>query len=201
MPPKKDTCCSYCGTPFTDTARYPRQCGQCGESAWGNPVPVAVAIQPIIGGGVIVIRRNVEPGTGGLALPGGFMDFNETWIQSCSRELFEETGVRNEVEGTLPFRIHDVPRKQNMLVLFGLMKPLAEANLPPFVPNKEVAERFIVHGPTALIFETHESVLREYFEQLRGVDQARAHLEQLMDDCRRATEHALRAMNMKLSDT
>lgn len=162
-PYEAHTFCSFCGSAHVVTDRWPRECGYCHNTAWGNPIPVAVAIQPIIYGGVVVIRRNIEPGKGGLALPGGFMDNNESWQQSCSRELFEETGIKNEVAGILPFRIHGVPRKGNMIVLFGVMKPLYEAALPPFVPNDEVSERLVVYKPTPLIFETHQETLTDFY--------------------------------------
>ncbi len=40
---------------------------------------------------VLLIRRGHSPGKGLLALPGGFIDVHETLLQSCLRELAEET--------------------------------------------------------------------------------------------------------------
>jgi ADP-ribose pyrophosphatase YjhB (NUDIX family) len=42
---------------------------------------------------VLLVRRNIEPQIGQLALPGGYMNLGETWQQAGARELFEETGT------------------------------------------------------------------------------------------------------------
>lgn len=43
---------------------------------------------------VLLIRRKKEPFAGKWALPGGFVDMDETLEESARRELLEETGVR-----------------------------------------------------------------------------------------------------------
>jgi 8-oxo-dGTP diphosphatase len=42
---------------------------------------------------VLLVRRKNEPYAGSWALPGGFIDMNETLEESARRELREETGV------------------------------------------------------------------------------------------------------------
>ncbi len=58
-----------------------------------NPLPVAVMLVPAAGG-LVVIRRGIEPAKGLLALPGGYINLGESWQQAAARELFEETGIR-----------------------------------------------------------------------------------------------------------
>jgi len=43
---------------------------------------------------VLLIKRKNEPFKGKLALPGGFVDPNESPFRSACRELREETGIR-----------------------------------------------------------------------------------------------------------
>jgi len=93
---KKDTCCSYCGTPFVVTDRWPRDCAACENITWSNPLPVAVIAVPTnINGsiGVFLIRRGTDPGKGKLALPSGFIETGESWQAAAVRELKEETGL------------------------------------------------------------------------------------------------------------
>lgn len=44
-------------------------------------------------GHVLLIQRKKAPGKGAWALPGGFVNTNETYLQAAKRELLEETGV------------------------------------------------------------------------------------------------------------
>ncbi|HCY43360.1 MAG TPA: NUDIX hydrolase [Prolixibacteraceae bacterium] len=46
---------------------------------------------------VLLIERGREPYKGKWALPGGFIEMNESLEDACRRELEEETGLRIEV--------------------------------------------------------------------------------------------------------
>jgi 8-oxo-dGTP diphosphatase len=46
---------------------------------------------------VLLIQRKYEPFAGKWALPGGFIEMDETLAVACQRELFEETGLKDIV--------------------------------------------------------------------------------------------------------
>jgi ADP-ribose pyrophosphatase YjhB (NUDIX family) len=161
--PEKNSHCSYCGQPFAPDQPWPRRCAACGQVTYRNPTPVAVVLLPV-DGGLVVIRRGSgnERGVGQLSLPGGFIDYNETWQAGAARELFEETGVTIGSEELQEVRV--LSGGHATVLIFGLARPRTLAALPPFQLNSEATERLIIHHPVALAFDTHTQVVREYFE-------------------------------------
>lgn len=58
---------------------------------------------------VLLIERGQLPGRGQWALPGGFIDLDETIAESCLRELREETGVVLSEDDMRAHRVFDDP--------------------------------------------------------------------------------------------
>ncbi|HEX2914584.1 MAG TPA: NUDIX domain-containing protein [Chloroflexia bacterium] len=159
---KKNSHCSYCGTPFAEEQPWPRRCAFCGNTTYRNPLPVAVLLLPV-DEGLLVVRRTINPGKGMLGLPGGFINLGESWQAAAARELFEETGITVDPGEVREFRVHSAP--DGTLLVFGLALPRSETDLPPFVPSDEASERVILTAPAPLAFSTHTQVVQEYFEQ------------------------------------
>ena len=67
---------------------------QAWEAAPYPPTFVTVDALLVHSGHVLLVRRGAEPGKGLWALPGGFLDQNESLIDGALRELREETRVR-----------------------------------------------------------------------------------------------------------
>ncbi len=183
MIPKKDKHrhCGYCGTAY-EAESWPRVCG-CGETTWRNPTPVAVLIVPVRSGGVLLIRRNndqretlptrstgvagsgehrlsIRP-AGRLALPGGFIDFGETWQAAAAREAHEEAGITIEVETIRHLRTVSPP-DGSVVLIFGAAAPIDGIG-DDWVANAEVTERRVVDKAVELAFPTHTDVLRAWF--------------------------------------
>ncbi|MFE4623725.1 NUDIX domain-containing protein, partial [Streptomyces mirabilis] len=131
-----DSHCSSCGAPYGEAnSGWPRTCAVCGGVAYRNPLPVAVALQPVYddrGTALVVITRTIAPARGGIALPGGFIDHREDWRHAVARELKEETGI--DVGGPAGRRAHPKtapPRPQRHMGLPPDPPPPAQPPPPP----------------------------------------------------------------------
>ncbi|MFF8954966.1 NUDIX domain-containing protein [Streptomyces sp. NPDC014894] len=160
----KDSYCASCGAPYGPLTAWPRTCSACGDTAYRNPLPVAVALQPAHGEdgpGLVVITRTVQPRLGGVALPGGFVDLGETWQHAVVRELREETGIEASAADV---RLADVlSAPDGHLLIFGLLPARDTAGLPPSAPTDETSGWHLLHTPAELAFPLHTTAVRRWF--------------------------------------
>jgi ADP-ribose pyrophosphatase YjhB (NUDIX family) len=155
--------CTFCGARFPPGRPWPRRCGACGVTSYLNPKPVAVAVQPI-GAGLLVVRRAIPPAEDSLALPGGYIDVGETWQAAAVRELAEETGLRADPSSV---RLYDtLSAPDGTLLVFGLLPAID--GLPDFVPNAETVSLQILTEPAPLGFDLHTRVADRWFAVTRG---------------------------------
>ncbi|MDR2693000.1 MAG: NUDIX domain-containing protein [Chitinispirillales bacterium] len=68
-------------------------CAGCGFQIYLNTAAAVAALLFDGDSRLMAVRRNHEPRSGMLDLPGGFVDFGETAEEALSRELREELGI------------------------------------------------------------------------------------------------------------
>ncbi|TLS40321.1 NUDIX domain-containing protein [Streptomyces montanus] len=161
-----DSHCSSCGVPYGEgVSGWPRTCAACGSVAYRNPLPVAVALQPVYdtrGTALVVITRTIAPARGGTALPGGFIDQREDWRHAVVRELKEETGID---AASRDVRLADaMSAPDGHLLLFGLLPERPAADLPPSATTDETEGWHLLRTATELAFPLHTSAARAFFE-------------------------------------
>jgi 8-oxo-dGTP diphosphatase len=132
-------------------------------------LPVAVVLQPVSYEdgrvGVVVVRRDIEPYRGELALPGGFIETGESWREAAVRELWEETGLSAKADEVGLFDVHSSYNGFTLLV-FGVLPSRPAGALPPSAPTAEATEWLVATEPIPLCFPTHTMALADYFRTL-----------------------------------
>lgn len=168
-----DKFCKFCGATHTGTA-FPLHCGACNTTTWFSPSPVAVILQTVMGNdgnmGVLIGRRNIEPGKGKWALPGGFIDSTDLTAQAAAaRELHEETGFEVQDPDTMTVT-STFSDGRHFLIFVENMNYLTEEEVrTKFVPNSECEEVMVVYEPVDLCFPAHTEALRQCLEVNRVV--------------------------------
>ncbi|CAM5301857.1 MULTISPECIES: NUDIX domain-containing protein [Streptomyces] len=158
--------CSSCGAPYGEgVSGWPRTCSACGTVAYRNPLPVAIALQPVYdtkGTALVVITRSIAPARGGVALPGGYIDDREDWRQAVVRELKEETGLDAAARDV---RLVDaMSSPDGHLLLFGLLPERPADRLPASAATDETEGWQLLRRPEELAFPLHTLAVQAFFE-------------------------------------
>jgi ADP-ribose pyrophosphatase YjhB (NUDIX family) len=147
--------CSACG--HAVGPEWPRKCA-CGHVAYRNPTPVAVLLLPV-DGGLLAIRRDIDPGRGKLALPGGFIEYGESWQEAAARECAEESGAVVDPAGIALFDTVSAP--DGTLLVFGIVRGATE--VPESAATEESTGWEVLRGPEELAFPLHTAAADRYF--------------------------------------
>lgn len=157
--------CGTCGAPLdyaSDGERVRPYCVACQRHYYHNPVPACCVFVRDREGRVLLGKRAVEPCFGAWALPGGFMELNETGEQCALRELLEETGLRATCARLLGASASRSLDKGGVLVL-GYIIDAWEGTLKP---DSDVSDlRFFARNEMpSLPFQAHRELLALYDE-------------------------------------
>jgi len=96
--------CPRCATPLEiqpvsyDSGREHQVCPACGFVVWDDPKVAALTLIEWEGG-ILLGKRNQNPGQGRWSFPSGFVDRGEVVEEAALRETREETGLDVELTG------------------------------------------------------------------------------------------------------
>jgi 8-oxo-dGTP diphosphatase len=116
---------------------------------------------------VLLIQRKYPPYQGMWALPGGFMEIDETLEETAARELEEETGLKNvELKQLKAFsQVDRDPRTRVVTVVFYGMVSM-ENSLATGGDDAERAEWFSVESLPQLGFD-HVQIIGLMLDRLK----------------------------------
>jgi 8-oxo-dGTP diphosphatase len=115
---------------------------------------------------ILLIQRKFDPFGGLWALPGGFVEMEETLLEGCKRELFEETGLE-EVELKQFFTFDAIgrdPRHRTISTVFY-------GRIPEIIPlsggdDAAMAEWFPIGSLPELAFD-HSEIIHKFIQERR----------------------------------
>ncbi len=169
---KKLIYCPYCSARFEDKKEHGfkrHYCPKCRDFFYDNPL-VGTAVVAVKAGQLLLIKRNIHPGRGMWALPGGFAEQGETVEAAGKRELYEETGLKAKKA------VIDAVLTENSFMYGTVIVPVIKVSglTGKLKPGKDELEAkfFDMDKLPLLAFSTHRKAVRELIEG-RGTDAQR----------------------------
>jgi len=126
-------------------------------TVYRNPVPtVDIIIE--IGGKIVLIERKNPPH--GWALPGGFVDYGESFEDAAAREALEETGLR--VTGLKQFHTYSRPARDPRQHTASTVYTAQAMGVPQAGDDAGGAALFTENDLPPLAFD-HAEILADYY--------------------------------------
>ena len=159
--------CEKCGNKLEN-----KKCLNCGFQKFENPIPVAVALIPVIKDKksfLLGVKRGINPKKGEMALPGGFIEIEEI-LDGLIREVQEECGITISLpENASPLMLkssHPVP---NRILAFYKTNSVNFDEVNFLFKTPETLELSLISTDTPLAFSLHEDARDLFFlNNLRG---------------------------------
>lgn len=128
-----------------------------------NPIPTVDIIIEIKGEIVLIKRKNPPFG---WALPGGFVDYGESFEDAAAREAFEETGLL--LRGLEQFHTYSNPNRDARMHTASTVFIAQSDDIPRAGDDAAEAGLFTEDKLPELAFD-HDQILADYFSQKKQV--------------------------------
>ena len=139
-------------------------CQKCGWIYYENPLPVVVCVLRDKEGKILVAKRNLTPGKNKWALPGGFIELDETPETACLRELKEETGLKGKIKELIGIYIQKT-RYYGSLLVIGYEVTIFKKSLSLNSELKE-AKFFSKKDLPIIPFLSHREIIKEVVKNI-----------------------------------
>ena len=155
--------CPWCASalvckPFDGHERL--VCPNCDFIWYRNPIPAAGAILHR-NNSILLVKRKYPPRVGDWCFPAGFMEYSESPVECCIRELKEETGFDIEISGLFwNYSGHDDPRSNAVLMMY-----LADIYAGELAAGDDATEaKFfpLDRTPPNIAFQAHRDAIADY---------------------------------------
>ena len=113
---------------------------------------------------ILLIQRKNEPFAGKWALPGGFVEMEETLSEACHRELFEETGLE-EVKLNQFYTFDAIDRDPRQRTFTTVFEGRIQETLPVIAgDDAEKADWFPIISLPEMAFD-HAEIIHKFVKE------------------------------------
>jgi ADP-ribose pyrophosphatase YjhB (NUDIX family) len=154
--------CPWCASPLENRrldGRMRFACTSCEFIWYKNPIPAAGAII-VSDNRLLLVKRKYPPGVGDWCIPAGFMEYNESAVKCCKREVKEETGLDIKIEKLFwNYKAGDDPRSMVVLVLY--LADVVDGDLQPGDDAVEARYFDLENLPPNIAFSAHRKAIKD----------------------------------------
>lgn len=136
-------------------------CGACGFVFYLDPKVAACTIF-LLDGGIVLLRRSIDPQMGKWVFPGGFVDRGEAVQAAAVRETQEEVNLRVTLTGILD--AYSFPGSEVVVIVYaaevvgGTLKACDECDEVRIFPPEQIPW-------SELAFQSTRAALRDYLQR------------------------------------
>jgi len=159
--------CHFCGEPLDrreSEGRMRLYCPAERRFIYENPIPAATGIVLDEAGRILLIRRNRQPGKNQWALPGGFVEIEESPADAAKRELMEECGITVHDPSLVDIIYQESKFFGTSILIIGYSFAEFEGKLSPGDDAGE-ARFFDLDELPKMAFESHGRMIRRFLER------------------------------------
>ncbi|HKQ96483.1 MAG TPA: NUDIX hydrolase [Candidatus Polarisedimenticolia bacterium] len=158
--------CPRCGGRLEERVVLPHDpprkvCGACGFVFYLDPKVAAGAICRTPEG-IVLLRRNMEPGHGLWVYPGGYVDRGEPLEAAAARETREEVGIDVRIDHLVG--VYSYPGRPVIVVVYAATAIGGDLRGGPEALEVGAFERSAIPWD-ALAFQSTREALRDYFNE------------------------------------
>ncbi len=154
--------CPWCGSPLESRVLDGAErsaCTSCEYIWYKNPIPATGAII-VDDNRLLLVKRKYPPAVGDWCIPAGFMEYNESPVECCVREVKEETGLDIRIDRLFwSYKAGDDPRSMVVLILY--LATVIDGELIPGDDALETKYFDLDRLPSNIAFSAHRRAIRD----------------------------------------
>ena len=156
--------CTFCANSLvlrSSDGKNTHYCSQCNRFTFLDPKLVSIGLL-CKSEKLLLVQRNIEPGKGKWAIPGGYVDQGEIVEDALTREIFEETGFKTKTLGLIGI----YSQKNEIVVVIAYSAKIIAGNISDKSSEVQAVDFFSPDDLPTLAFHRDKDIIADWQQWL-----------------------------------